>query len=141
MNSLPRTSKNELLYSSSANDDMVCPLFEKAFVDLYFDGDYFSSQIVAPSTVLTSFTNGYFEKFRNFAFDSAIDINAVIDHGLKTNSPMLVGFRKKSGILQEFHCYTLVGIQNDMVKVYNPYGSYIYLTESDFHESLETYLT
>ena len=40
VNDLPITSKNELLYSSSANDNMIGPLLEKAFVDLYFDGDY-----------------------------------------------------------------------------------------------------
>ena len=51
---------------------------------------------------------------------------------------MLVSFTKKSGILQEFHCYTLVGMQKDnMVEIYDPYGNYIYLTKSEFYESLE----
>ena len=137
VDSLPRRNGTELVFSTSANDDMVGPLLEKAYVDLHFDGDYWSSDSVYPITVFTSLTNNYTEEFRNVSVDLPFEISEVVNHGLKTNSPMLVQFRGKPGELQGHHCYTLLGLQDGHVEVYNPHGRHLRMSESDFYANLE----
>ena len=122
--SLPRNKENELVYSGSNNDDMVGPLLEKALVDLHFDGDYKSTYAIRPSFVLSSFTNSYYEDFPSVSIDLTFDISEVIDHGLKTNSPMVVGFKEDTpdGFLLKNHYYTLVNVTNNVINLYNPHG-------------------
>lgn len=61
--SLPRTQDgSEFIFSGSANDKMVGPLLEKSLIDLHFDGNYWLFHAVFALTVLTSFTDGYFEE-------------------------------------------------------------------------------
>ena len=115
--SLPRTS-------GISSGEMIGPLLEKAFVDLHFDGDYADSWGIPPSYVTASLTDGFFEEFTNVAVDFGFEINEVIRHGLKTKSPMTVSFAKVPGSkLEENHCYTLLGVDDGAVKVFNPYGS------------------
>lgn len=50
---------------------------------------------------------------------------------------MIVGFENKPGIgLVKHHCFTLLGMQDNLVDLYNPFGDYVFITESDFYENL-----
>ena len=136
--SLPtKEGGSELVYSSSANGDMVGPLLEKALIDVHFGGDYESSEPTCPSTVLASFTNGYYEDFPIVSHNYGFKISDVVKHGLKSNSPMVVQFAGAPGLFEE-HCYTLLDVKNGTVKLYNPHGSYLQMTESDFYEYLQS---
>ena len=136
--SLPTTGYwSELVYSSSANGDMVGPLLEKALVDVLYGGEYESSEGACPSTVLASFNNGLYEQFPIPSYFGLEIVKSAVEHGLKSNSPMVVAFGGKLEGLYEEHCYTLLDVKNGTVKLYNPHGSYLQMTESDFYESLE----
>ena len=133
--SLPR-SDSKLIYSTSANDDVVGPLLEKALVDLHFGGKYECCRAVPATTMLTSLTNGYFEEFHVFSTKLPFRASDVVNHGLKTNSQMVVTL-KRPQYKREYHCYTLLDIRDGVAKVYNPHGKYHYATESVFYEHLE----
>ena len=130
------TANGTLIFSRSANDDFIGPLLEKALIDLLFDGDYQSSYMVLPSHVLSSLFNNYFEEFPSVSAKLPFEISELIQHGLKTNSPMVVEFRNKSEILHREHCYALLGIRDGVAEVYDPHGKYISVPENHFYENL-----
>ena len=134
--SLPRTN-SKLVYSTSANDDVVGPLLEKALVDLHFDGDYESCSAVPATTVLTSLTNGYFEEFPVFSTALPFKANEVVNFGLKTGAQVLVTFKRPEDS-RVFHCYTLLDVRDGVARVYNPHGKYHHIAESRFYENLQS---
>ena len=138
---LPRNKENELIYSDSNNDDMIGPLLEKALVDLHFDGDYESTYGICFSFVLSSFTNSYYEDFPSVSIGLTFDISEVINHGLKTNSPMVVSFEVDTadGLLLKNHYYTLVNVTNNVVKLYNPNGHFRLISKTCFYKNLVSF--
>ena len=56
---------NKLFYSGSCNNNFLGPLFEKALVELHFDGDYRFAEGVDPIDVFSSFSNAFYERINN----------------------------------------------------------------------------
>ena len=137
--SLPQTENGTLIFSRSANDDFFGPLLEKALIDLLFEGDYRSSHMVLPSHVLCSLFNNYFEEFPSVSAKLPFEISELVEHGLKPNSPMVVEFKNRSGILKGYHCYTLLDIRDGVAEVYDPHGKHVSIPENHFYENLSTF--
>ena len=117
MTDLPTTSEHEQVYSSSTNDDMVGPLTEKVVVGLHFVGDYESSHGILPSTALRILSKNYYKEFPNVSVDMPFEISEVVNHGWKTNSPMIVVFKKTPRWkLQDYYCDALLGIRDNFVE-------------------------
>ena len=138
------TDEKGLFYSRSYNENLVGPFLEKALIALHFDGKYESARSVKGENVLTSISNNLFEKYRilptilnNY---SELKVDDVIDHGLKTKSPMVVGFYRdisKYG-LNGMHYYCLVDKKDNQVKLYDPHGFSVSLPKKVFSDNLYT---
>ena len=116
----------KLYYSQSHNNNFVGPLLEKALIKLHFDKDYDLSYGVSVSTVLSSFTNNFFEEFSK-ADLSRLDykLKSVIAHGRTNKCLMVVSFNKNTFSLVSDHAYTIVDCKKDKVYLYNPHRKYV----------------
>ena len=78
------------------------------------------------------------EKYTN-SYDLKLD--DLVEHGLLTKSQMIVSF---SGELSEYnlinnHAYTLVDMQDNLVKLYDPYGKTLFVSKNTFFDHLATF--
>ena len=67
------------------------------------------------------------------------EISEVVNHGLKTNSSMVIAFKETpSWELRHWrHCYSLLDKKDNLVKIYNLNGRYLLIPESVFYQNLE----
>lgn len=132
------TDGNRLKYCRSSNGNMVGPLLEKALVQLMFKGDYESAVGVHAYFVMSSLTNNFYDDFNSFeSKDSRFDFEELVDHGLKTKSPMVVGFREpvSKHNLITYHYYSLVEMKNvrkNSFLLYNPHGKFVLIRKESF---------
>ena len=131
--SLPHIGST-LKYSCSFSNNSVGPLLEKALVKLHFQGNYESAEGVKAHHILTSFTNNFFEKYFNISTDLTCNLHDVIHHGMITRSLMVVTFKKnvRKYSVSQGHYYTVLEMNEKLVKLYNPHGETIFLSISKF---------
>ena len=136
------TDRNGLIYSESYNENLVGPFLEKALIKLHFDGKYDSAEGITGYNVLRSFSNNvceryvsYLNKCKNY---SRLNVDDLINHGLKTKSQMVVTFKEDvlKYSLRIFHFYTLVDIKNNGVKLYDPHGNRFSIPKKIFYDNL-----
>ena len=135
--------KSGLEYCMSSNNNLVGPLLEKALVLLHFDGDYQSARgVSAAKLVMPSLSNGFFEQFRTGRLkNGSYQLNEVVDHGLRTNSQMVVSFQDtettETSLISK-HGYALINENNvveNQIKLYNPHGEILSVDKSIFSEA------
>ena len=122
--SLPIDERGFFIYSASLNLNFVGPLLEKALVELHFGGKYELTRGVSAAYVLSSMTDCYIEEYPTDPFGSSFDAKDLIRHGMKTRSQMAVYFKEdnKKYLMHRGHYYTLVGMKDLKVVLYNQNG-------------------
>ena len=118
---------------------MIGPLLEKVYVDLHFEGDYEATVGINALFVLTDFYNNFYEDFTLLLVDLTFKASEVVNYGSENNFSMVVAFKEDTpdGLLLKNHYYTVVGVANNIVKLYNPHGYYCSVPERYFYENLE----
>ena len=131
---------NTLYYSCSCNQNFVGPLLEKALIELLFKGNYELAKSVNAVNIFTCFSNSLFEEIHysdlgNFGFK----LKDVITHGIKTNSLMVVDFKDNASNVNilDLHYYSLIDYKEDMLKLYDPHGTYIMIPTNTFIENFD----
>ena len=129
------TKNYRLVYGKSSNNNLMGPLLEKALVHLLFDGNYESANGVPATLVMSSLTNNFFEEVPFVSNDSGFKFEELADHGFKTNSQMVVAFRKPVSEynLITHHYYSLVEVhktKKDFFTLYNPHGKTLSIRKS-----------
>ena len=135
--------KSGLEYCMSWNNNLVGPLLEKALVLLHFDGNYQSARgVSAASLVMPSLANGFFETFGTGRLkNGSCKLDEVVDHGLRTNSQMVVTFldaEKTDTSLINNNGYALINenhVEENQIKLYNPHGEVLSVDKSIFSET------
>ena len=130
---------NCLLYSKSFTGEFSSSLLEKALIKLHFDGNYNKAEGVAASDVFTSFTNSFFEQdVKEFNGSYIFELHDLISYGVKSKCLMAVVFKENISKLNLFakHYYTLVGMNEKFVEIYNPHGRKVFLPKTCFFDNV-----
>ena len=134
------------------SETLLGSLLENALIHLLFDGNYEAAKSIFGLHALSSLTNNFFEHYfvdqnhkpyknlREFT-NSSLNLDEVVEHGLLTKSPMIVDFvgeLSQHGLVDD-HAYTLVGVQDDSVKLYDPHGETLVVQKNTFFNHVDTF--
>ena len=133
------TEFNKLKYCRSSNNNLIGPLLEKALVELHFGGNYQSAEGVPASFVLSSLSNNFFEEILFTNNKKILKFIEIIDHGLKSRSPMMVSFfnsfPKKNIAIYHYHSLLEASSNFKEFTLYDPHGKNIFIKKEELKKN------